>query len=305
MKLHRILIFAVLAAGCTHGSIPVPAFSPAAMSDATVARGESIVRNAAVCGQCHAADPRNVDGPLSGGTEFHDWRIGTAGAANLTSDVETGLGAWSDAEIVRALRNGERRDGRLLAPVMPYEWFHDMSDEDALAVARYLKSLPPVSHGVKESPSFVFKLSKLLFLGPKPAASVPAPPRGVTPQYGSYLAEHVGLCAHCHTPLTGVRSEPDRSQLFAGMAHPPKEFPAKPTNLTPDPDTGIGRWSETDFIQTIRTGTRLNGEQLKPFMPWRQIRRMSDDDLRAIYAFLRTLPPIRNDGAPAAQRRAR
>ena len=87
------------------------------------------------------------------------------------------------------------------------------------------------------------------------------------------------------------------------MAHPPQEFPSKPTNLTPDPDTGIGRWSEGDFIQTIRSGTRLNGEGMKPFMPWRQIRRMSDDELRAIYAFLRTLPPIRNNGAPAAQRR--
>src|SRR5438876_6596926 len=109
MKLHRILIPALFAFGCTHGSVPVPAFSPAAMSNATEARGEYIVRNAAVCGQCHAADPRNVDGPLSGGTEFHDWRIGTARAPNLTSDTETGLGAWSEGEIVRALRNGERR----------------------------------------------------------------------------------------------------------------------------------------------------------------------------------------------------
>ena len=206
---------------------------------------------------------------------------------------------------MRALRNGERRDGRLLAPVMPYEWFHEMSDEDALAVARYLKSLPPVSHAVKQSPSFAFKLGKLLFLGPKPSASVTAPPRAANAQYGSYLAQHAGLCADCHTPRGGLQSQPDRSRLFAGMAHPPKEFPAKPTNLTPDADTGIGRWSEADFIQTIRTGTRLNGELLKPFMPWRQIRRMSDDDLRAIYAFLRTLPPIRNDDAPAAQKRAK
>lgn len=304
MTFRRILIAtSFIALGCRHGNVPVPAFSPATTSNATSARGESIVRNAAVCGQCHAADPqRDVDGPLSGGMEFSDWRIGTARAANLTSDVETGLGSWSDAEIVRALRNGERKDGRLLAPVMPYEWLHGMSDDDALAVARYLKSLPPVRHEVRQSPNFVFKLGKL-FLGPKPAASIAAPLRGVTAQYGGYLAQNVGLCGECHTPRTGLRSEPDRSRLFAGMAHPPKDFPAKPSNLTPDPDTGIGRWSEADFLQTLRTGTKLTGVQLHVFMPWRQIRRMSDDDLRAIYLYLRTLPPIRNDGAPAAQKR--
>jgi mono/diheme cytochrome c family protein len=293
-----------IALGCSHGNVPVPVFSPAAINNAISTRGEYIVRNAAVCGQCHAADPQHdVDGPLSGGMEFHDWRIGTARASNLTSDMNTGLGSWSEAEIVRALRNGQRKDGRLLAPVMPYEWFHGMSDDDALAVARYLKSLPPVRHEVKQSPNFVFKLGKLLFLRPKPAASIAAPPRGVTAEYGGYLAQHVGRCAECHTPLTGIRSEPDRSRLFAGMAHPPKDFPAKPTNLTPDPETGIGRWSEGDFLQTVRTGTKPTGVQLKPFMPWQQIRRMSDDDLRAIYVYLRTLPPIRNDAAPAAQKR--
>ncbi len=286
--------------GCRHAQIPLPTFSPAAASEATTARGESIVRNAAVCGQCHAADPQhNVDGPLSGGWEFRDWRIGIARASNLTSDSQTGLGTWSEAEIVRALRNGQGKDGCLLAPVMPYEWFHEMSDDDALAVARYLKSLPPVRHEVTQSPSFVFKLGKLLFLGPKPAASVSAPPRGATAEYGGYLAQHVGLCADCHTPRTGLRSEPDRSRPFAGMAHPPKDFPSKPTNLTPDPETGIGRWSEADFIKTLRTGSKPSGKSLDPFMPWRQIRRMSDDDLRAIYRYLRTLKPIRNQEARA------
>ena len=112
MTFRRILIAtSFIALGCRHGNVPVPAFSPATTSNATSARGESIVRNAAVCGQCHAADPqRDVDGPLSGGMEFSDWRIGTARAANLTSDVETGLGSWSDAEIVR--KSGSAWAGR-------------------------------------------------------------------------------------------------------------------------------------------------------------------------------------------------
>ena len=301
MRLRRLLFAALLTFGCGHTQVPLPAFAPAVSGTATAERGESIVRDAAVCGQCHAADPHNPDGPLSGGMEFHDWRIGVARAANLTSDVETGLGSWSEAEIVRALRNGERKDGRLLAPVMPYEWFHEMSDDDALAVARYLKTLPPVTHAIRQSPNLMFKLGKALFLRPKSAVSISAPPRGATAGYGAYVSQHVGRCAECHTPLTGIRSLPDKSRLFAGMAHPPKDFPAKPLNLTPDSATGIGRWSEGDFLQVIRTGKKLDGASLNPYMPWQQIRRMSDDDLRAIYRYLRTIPAVRNDQAPATQ----
>jgi mono/diheme cytochrome c family protein len=303
MRLRAVSITAVLsicllsALGCRSAQIPLPSV-PAAMSrdaSALIARGEYIVRNVAVCGGCHAADQRDSDGPLSGGAEFRNWRVGTTRASNLTPDAETGLGAWSEAEIVRALRNGQSKDGRLLAPVMPYEWFHEMADEDAFAVARYLKSLAPVRREVRQSYNFVFKLGRSLFLGPKPAISTSAPPRGATAEYGGYLAQHAGLCADCHTPRGGLLARPDKSRLFAGNANPPESFPANPSNLTPEPTTGIGQWSETDFLQTLRTGENPRGLTVHPFMPWRQIRRMSDDDLRAIYRYLRTLPPIRNE----------
>jgi len=292
--MRNILICSLLAAGCTHVQVPLPAVPPATTADST-ARGRFIVRDAAVCGGCHAGSERDPDGPLSGGREFHDWRIGTIRASNLTPDDATGLGTWSEAEIVRALRNGVSKDGRLLAPVMPYEWLHEMSDDDAFAVARYLKSLPPVGNEVKQSPNIFFKLGKIFFLRPAPASSVTAPPRGPNAEYGRYLSQHAALCAECHTPRAGIRSQPDKSRLFAGMPHPPKEFQANPSNLTPDPATGIGNWTEADFLQTLRRGVNPAGQSLHPFMPWRQNGRMSDDDLRAIYAFLRTLPPIRQN----------
>jgi len=302
MKLRReaftpaLIVTLLTALNCRHAQIPLPSGPKATGGDTTATRGEYIVRNVAVCGQCHAADPQHdVDGPLSGGTEFRDWRIGTSRAANLTSDTATGLLTWSEAEIVRALRNGQRKDGRLLAPVMPYEWLHEMSDDDAFAVARYLKSLRPVRHEVSQSPNFVFKLGKLLFLSPKAPISASAPPRGATVEYGGYLAQHVGLCADCHTPRGGILAKPDKSRLFASDANPPKDFPANPSNLTPDTATGIGQWSETDFLQTLRTGKNPAGVSLRSFMPWREIRRMSDEDLRAMYRYLRTVPPIRNE----------
>jgi mono/diheme cytochrome c family protein len=293
----------VLTTGCRHAQVPLPNLPTVSSGDAATltSHGEYIVRTAAVCGHCHSGDPNHdADGPLSGGMEFRNWRLGVARASNLTPDPETGLGAWSDAEIVRALRNGQDRDGRLIAPVMPYEWFHEMSDADALAVARYLKSLPPVRHEVTQSPNLVFRFART-FLRPKPAAAIAAPPEGPTAAYGAYLAQHVALCADCHTPRHGIRATADKRRLFAGSSTPPKGFPANPSNLTPDDATGIGRWSETDFVQALRTGKTPSGREMHPFMPWHQYRRLTDDDLRALYRYLRTVPAINNRVVPQAK----
>ena len=278
--------------GCRSTNIPLPA-QPATLMGDPVQRGEYIVRNAAVCGGCHAAEGhKNVDGPLSGGDEFKNWRIGTVRASNLTPDPETGLGNWSDAEIVRALRNGVRKDGRLLAPVMPYEWLHEMSDDDAFAVAQYLKSLPPVRNEVTQNPSFAFKLGKV-FLHPLRDMAVATPSPGDPVKYGQYLTQHVGLCADCHTQRVGLMQKPDKSRLFGGMKNPPKGFPVEPPNITPDPEKGIGKWTEADFVRAIRTGMTPDGEKLHPFMPWPELKRMTDEDLHAMYAYLRTVPPVR------------
>ncbi len=289
------LALAGLLSACHRTSILIPP-SAAALGDTTglVARGEYIVRNVAGCGSCHNVG-HSIDGVLSGGAEFKDWRLGTIRSANLTPDPATGLGTWSDAEIVRAIRTGERKDGRLLAPVMPYVWFHELSDVDAFAVARYLKSLPSVVREVKQSPGIVFKLGRATFLGPEPSATETAPARGPTVAYGEYLAQHVAMCGECHTPRSGLQGAADRSRLFAGEKNPPKDFPANPSNLTPDSGTGLGRWSEADFLVALRTGVTPRGDSINPFMPWRSIRRMTDDDLRAIYRYLRTVPPIRNE----------
>lgn len=291
-----LLSISILAA-CGGGQVPLPNLAPVAAADqaALAARGEYIARNVSACGHCHAADRRNPDGPLSGGMAFSNWRLGTVRAANLTPDSATGLGSWSLAEIVRAIRNGTDRHGRLLAPVMPYLWLSGMSDADALAVASYLKSLPPVRNEVRNSPNLIFRMAKVFFLHPEHTQAAPAPSRGPTAEYGRYLATGPALCADCHTPRGGLQQAHDRDRLFAGDATPPKTFPANPANLTPDPETGIGRWSEDDFLRTLRTGVNPRGDSLHAFMPWRQVRRMTDDDLRAIYRYLRTLPPIRNE----------
>ncbi len=284
-------------AACGGGGVPLPDVSPSAVGDTAglVERGEYLVRNVSACGHCHAADPRrDPDGPLRGGLAFRNWRLGTIRASNLTPDSATGLGAWTDAEIVRAIRSGQSRRGRTLAPAMPYEWLNGLSDRDALAIARYLKSQPPVRNEVKNRPSLALGIARIFFIGPVKVREHRAPPRAPTPEYGRYLADHAALCADCHTPRSGLFAEPDRRKLYAGDATPPKGFPANPSNITPDTATGIGKWSEADFVRALRTGVTPQGDTLHPFMPWREYRRMTDGDLQAIYRYLRTVKPIRN-----------
>lgn len=284
----------VMLSACGGGLATLPETGPTVIGDTTglVERGEYIVRSVATCGHCHAEDP---DGVLSGGRSFSNWRLGTVRASNLTPDVATGLGAWSDAEIVRAVRNGVDRHGRVLAPVMPYAWFSGMSDRDALAVARYLRTLPPVRNVVRQDHNLIYAIGELLFLGPEETRQPIAPPRAPTAEYGEYLALSVALCADCHTPRRGLRNRTDMERLFAGTDDPPDGFPANPQNITPDNSTGIGSWSEADFVRTLQTGRAPDGDELHPFMPWRQYRRMSEDDLRAIYRYLRTVRPIVNE----------
>ena len=264
---------------------------------ALVDRGRYLVRNVAVCGQCHARDVADPDGPLVGGESFSGWRTGTVVADNLTPHPGTGLGGWTRGEVVRAVRLGADREGDVLAPIMPYVWFNGLSDRDAAAMAAYLASLDPVAHATEDDTNLVFKAADLIFLGPedRPAGPRRAPPRGPTPEYGEYLARSVGLCADCHTPHGGIRSQADMDRLFAGQAEPPESFPANPDNLTPDSATGIGGWSEEDFLRTIRTGVNPEGDTLHPFMSWRQYRRMTEDDLRAIYRYLRTVPSVEHE----------
>jgi mono/diheme cytochrome c family protein len=262
-----------------------------------VETGEYLVRSVAVCGQCHAEDIRDPDGPLLGGFEFKSWRFGTYRAANLTPDSATGLGRWTVGEIVRALRTGVDDQGKVLLPVMPYEWLRQLSDRDALAIALYLKSAEPVRQETEDDPNLIISLVGELFIRPAPPVegSVQAPPLEPSVEYGRYLAVTVGLCANCHTPRGGLQQGFDRDRMFAGDPDPPGDFPVPPANLTPDSATGIGRWSEEDFIRTIRQGVNPDGDSLNSFMSWKQYGRMTDMDLRAIYRYLRTLPPIRNE----------
>jgi mono/diheme cytochrome c family protein len=308
------LTLTVAAAGIGYLSLRKPAQAPPSnikvpMTPGRIARGKYLFEVVADCGGCHSEhDLSRIAFPIapSGvgrGIEMSAVFAGLPGtvvAPNLTPDRETGLGAWSDGEKIRAIREGIDRNGRALFPMMPYESFRHMSDEDAESLVAYMNTLPPVRNPLPAT-KLSFPISLMINGAPKPAGSVPPPDRSDRLKYGEYLVTLAG-CAHCHTQTE--RGQPVSGKEFAGGEK--FEAPAIGTvysaNITPDMETGIGKWSEDFFVKKIhdyrdyveKGSPRMTGREQFTVMPWLAFCRMSNEELGAIYTYLRTLKPVRN-----------
>src|SRR6266571_3207592 len=262
--------------------------------------GSYLVNVMGACGRCHT--PRDVQGKpiaamaLAGGFEFDDGGIGHVVAPNITPDRATGIGNWSEAQIVTALRYGRRPDGTSIGPPMPVDTYREMSDRDLAAIATYLHRIKPIRHAVARTE---FK---------KPPAAhdptethVEAPPRQDTLAYGAYLAGPVGHCFGCHTVLRQDGSSLDRAKFYAGgremvdFGDVTKKTVSR--NITSDPDEGLGKWSDEQIKRAITTGIRPDGTRLTRTMPSEWYAKVAPADLNAVIAFLRTLKPIKTPGS--------
>ena len=209
-------------------------------------------------------------------------------APNLTPDPETGIGRMSDDAIARAIREGIGADGRALFSLMPYGDYRRIPDEDVAAIVVYLRSLPPVRNPLPPT-ALPFPLGLVMKGVPEPLAGPVALPDLSSPEKRGEYVLRTSACHHCHTPMR--RGQLDAALDMAGgngFESPPG--PAFATNLTPDP-TGIAHYDEATFVQVMRTG-KLG--TLHPIMPWVVMAGMKDEDLKAVFACLRTLPPIKH-----------
>jgi mono/diheme cytochrome c family protein len=270
---------------------------------ALIGRGAYLVNGPAGCGNCHTLknpdlSPR-ADMELAGGERF-DTPIFTAYSRNLTPDKETGIGTWTDQEIIRALREGVSKEGDVLGPPMPVPTYHTMSDDDAKAIVAYLRTLKPVHNEVPES---TYKIP----LQPIPGAKgLPAPPRSDKVAYGGYLVNSIAHCLECHS-TPNERGEPDIEHQAGGGGFPLPVWPvlsAKPgtvilsLNITPDLETGIGGWTDDQIKRAITDGIDKDGKQLFPLMPFAWFKKMTADDLDAVVAYLHTLKPLNHKVEP-------
>jgi len=282
---------------------PYPSVSASA-DPAVVERGRYIVRVAAPCAACHG-DPKQykaytegADVPLIGGFVF-DIPPGKFYTRNLTPDAETGLGNVPDSAIARALRYGVGHDGRALLPFMEMQ---GLSDDDLQAVVSYLRTQPAVRNPVPpHSFNLLGKVVKATALAKPvgPAATPPTrSPRGASEETGRYLVESVALCWACHTErsqMTGALTGPrfGGTTGFTESADPTHTW--SPPNITSDPETGrLGKMTEDQFVARFRQGRVLPGSP----MPWQAFSRLAEDDLRSIYRYLKSVPPVKRDNGP-------
>jgi mono/diheme cytochrome c family protein len=284
-----------------HSATPKPALK-ASQDPSVIARGEYLAHSVAHCSVCHVpravTEQREVGGhpAMAGGYEWKMGPLGTLHSPNITPDVETGIGAWTDEELARAIRWGVGRDGKLLTFMtltVPA-----MADEDLVAVISYLRSTAPVRQVSRpHEAGFLLKwLSARMgpdFRRPFVESLKYVPPaQEPSVERGEYLARGPGWCVGCHTSFDLMAMKVS-GPLFAGSPEPEPdptdpEMVFRSPNLTPDPQTGhITSWDEEHFVARFKAGRAIPGSK----MPWEAYREMTEADLRSLFRFLRTLPP--------------
>ena len=268
-------------------------FLDTAMAESPVERGAYLVNTILACGNCHAARDANgqiiADKGLAGGRVFATPAFSVA-TSNITPDVETGIGSWTDAEIKRALVEGIRPDhhrlpGVPLAAIMPANFYKALLPEDLDAIIAYLRSVKPVYNEVA-SPEYKAPIHR----DPYPDAENGFSKSTFTDpvRRGAYLVT-IGHCMECHTPRSrGV------SDYRAELGHGGREFPegSKAPNITSDRTVGIGGWSDQEIARAITDSIARDGRMLKPPMGFSYYAGLKGADLGDIIAYLRTVPPL-------------
>ena len=272
-------------------------FLPHGASGGDAGRGKMLFALAGGCG-CHTPE----GGPVGAGGRALPTPLGTFFSSNITPDPETGLGAWSDAEIIAAIRDGDARGAGVEAPVMPYYQYAGMADEDAADLVAYLRTLAPVRRANRAAEVSI-PFQRLLYRGWRwlfaPAVSPPARAPAGGAARGRYLVDHVAICADCHTPRNrfGV---PMASMYLAGTADGPDGRPVP--NITPDP-TGVEDWDVDDLTQVLSSGMLPDFDNVQGLMaevvdgygggPGYAM--APEEDLRAIATYVKTVKPIEHD----------
>lgn len=262
-----------------------------AIAETLLERGTYLMKGIVACGNCHTAP----GGPmakheLAGGLPMKEGPI-DAITPNITPDKETGIGNWTDAQLMVAIREGKRPDGSLIGPPMPYDMYRGLSDRDTKAIIAYLRNLKPVKHATRKS---VYKMPLPPAYGP-PVGSIADVPRTDKVAYGAYLAGPLGHCMECHTPMGKPPMRDYKGKMGAGgfpFHGPWGESIA--ANITPDKETGLGNWTDAQIKKAITDGVRADGTKLRPPMAFNYYKNISEEDLDAIVAYLRSLKPVKN-----------
>jgi len=275
---------------------------------ARLERGRYLMASARTpCVLCHSpwetpgGGLREVPGKELSGRNWAPDGVPFVTAPNLTPDPETGIGTRTDDELARAIREGISHDGRALFPIMPYQKLRALPDEDLASVIVYLRSVPPVRNPLPAS-AVPFPLNRLINSVPAPLDAPVTADLSTPEKRGAHIVE-VAACAECHS-TSDEQGNKAAGFAFAGGTSLPFEGRKRiyTANITPAVN-GIPYYTPELFVEMMRTG-KVKARDLDPMMPTRFYRNMTDQDLRDIFAYLKTLPPVDhfvdNTAAPTA-----
>jgi len=270
-------------------------------------KGEYLALHVAACMDCHSKrDFNQYSGPIipgteGGGGEVFDQRVGLPGMVvgkNITPDNETGIGTWTDDDLLKAITQGISKNGDTLFPIMPYPNFNRMAKEDLLSIIAYIRTLKPIRNKIPARQLMV--PIAMAYPGPALQSSIDGnvrPPESDKVKYGEYLVT-MADCGTCHSPLTP--QGPDMTRMFAGgYMFNMETFKVVSPNITPDSTTGIGAWNEAQFLHKFTQYREEKSYNFNPgkdntIMPLSLLAGIKDEDLKAIYAYLKTVKPISN-----------
>jgi len=273
------------------------------LTDENIKRGEYLANSVTACFHCHSSvdfskfSGKLVDGTLGRGGRFYTEEGGFPGNFYASNITPHNLEDWTDAEIYRSITSGITKNGEPLFPLMPYYSYKYLTDDDSKAIISYLRTLEPIKSEYAKS-EFTFPFSLILRTIPDNPEPMNNLDRENRIEYGKYLATIAG-CESCHTPSEGGQKV--EGMDFAGGFEIPMETGGrcKAANITQDAETGIGSWSKEKFIARFKyyennDSLNVKNGEFNSEMPWRIYAGMIDDDLGAIYDYLKTVKPIKN-----------
>lgn len=269
-------------------------------------RGKYLAEHVTICMDCHAErDWSRFSAPPKDGTKGHGGEpftreMGLPGQFYSKNITPGGIGDWSDGELARAITMGVTRDGRAMFPIMPYPYYRHLCERDLHSIMAYVRNLP---RSDKRQPASELDFPVNLIVRTIPEAPEPwACPSPGTPEYGKYLTTIAG-CPECHTKQDKGKVVGERLAGGWRFAVPSGGFVTS-KNITPDPETGIGKWTREQFIETFQSRAKpeaaypVKPGEMQTLMPWNMYGGMSAEDLGAIYDYLRTVPAVKNAVAP-------
>lgn len=270
-----------------------------------IERGMYLANNVAMCIECHSErDFTTFTGPVISGTEgkggeLFGKEMGFPGDFYAPNITPTGIGNWTDGELFRTITTGVSKDGHALFPIMPYPNFGQLDKEDIYSIIAYIRTLKPIENTVPKSEA-AFPVSILLNTMPKEASFSTIPAQEEMIAYGKYIFTAAN-CTDCHTPMDKGERIADKF-IAGGMEfNLPDGTVLRSSNITPDKVTGIGAWTEQQFIARFKLYSdstyvpyKVGPGEFKTIMPWSAYTKMDERDLKALFAYLQTVPAVDN-----------